>query len=131
MLGPVTRERAARRPLDLSIVVVTWNGKKFVDENFGSILADLRGLSAEVIAVDNASTDGTAEMIAERYPEVELIRSPTNLGFARGNNLAIRKSREIRVLGESRRAHSPGVLPNVSRLPGAEPKIWRGRAEDV
>ena len=95
--------------MDLSIVVVTWNGKRFVDENFGSILADLRGLSAEVIAVDNASTDGTAEMIAERYPEVELIRSPTNLGFARGNNLAIRKSQGKYVCL---------VNPDVRILPG-------------
>jgi GT2 family glycosyltransferase len=100
--------------VDLSIVVVTWNGKKFVDENFGSILADLRRLSAEVIAVDNASTDGTAEMIAERYPEVELIRSPTNLGFARGNNLAIRKSRGKYVCL---------VNPDVRILPGCFRKL--------
>ena len=56
--------------MDLSIVVVTWNAKKFVDENFGSILADLKGISAEVIAVDNASSDGTADMIAAGFPEV-------------------------------------------------------------
>jgi len=79
--------------MDLSIIVVTWNGKRFVDENFGSILADLRGLSAEVIAVDNGSTDGTGDLIAERFPEVELIRSPQNVGFARGNNLAIQRSK--------------------------------------
>jgi GT2 family glycosyltransferase len=78
--------------VDVSIVVVTWNAKKFVDENFGSILTDLRGLSAEVIAVDNASTDGTADMIAERFPEVNLTRSPKNLGFSRANIVAIQKS---------------------------------------
>lgn len=46
----------------------------------------------EVIVVDNASSDGTAEAIAEKYPEVELIRNDTNLGFARANNIGIRAS---------------------------------------
>lgn len=78
--------------MDLSIIVVTWNAKRFVDENFGSILADLRGISAEVIAVDNASNDGTADVIAERFPEVKLVRSAKNLGFSRANILAINQS---------------------------------------
>ncbi len=78
--------------MDLSILVVTWNAKKFVDENFGSIFADLKGISAEVIAVDNASSDGTADMIAAGYPEVKLIRSPKNLGFSRANIVAINQS---------------------------------------
>src|SRR5579862_4543626 len=78
--------------MDLSIIVVTWNAKKFVDENFGSILADLKGISSEVIAVDNASSDGTADMIAAGFPEVKLIRSPKNLGFSRANIVAINQS---------------------------------------
>ena len=72
--------------------VVTWNAKKFVDENFGSIFADLKGISAEVIAVDNASSDGTADMIAAGFPEVKLTRSPKNLGFSRANIVAINQS---------------------------------------
>ena len=47
--------------------------------------------SMEVIVVDNASTDGTAEMIEARFPYVKLIRSSENLGFAKGNNVAIRQ----------------------------------------
>jgi GT2 family glycosyltransferase len=95
--------------LDLSVIVVTWNAKKFVDDNFSSILADLRGLSSEVIAVDNASTDGTADMIAKRFPEVKLIRSLKNLGFARANILAIQKSQGRYV---------SLVNPDVRVLPG-------------
>lgn len=76
----------------LSVLVVTWNAKKFVDENFGSILADLKNISSEVIAVDNASTDGTADMIAAHFPEVKLTRSPKNLGFSRANIVAINQS---------------------------------------
>jgi GT2 family glycosyltransferase len=78
--------------MELSVLVVTWNAKKFVDENFGSILADLKGISSEVIAVDNASTDGTADMIASHFPEVKLTRSPKNLGFSRANIVAINQS---------------------------------------
>ena len=100
--------------MDLSVVVVTWNAKKFVDENFGSILADLRGISAEVIAVDNASTDGTADMIAERFPEVNLTRSTKNLGFSNANIVAIRKSTGKYVCL---------VNPDVRVLPGCFSKL--------
>jgi GT2 family glycosyltransferase len=75
--------------MDISIIVVTWNAKKFVEECFGSIREETRGLSAEVVALDNASSDETADMIAQRFPEVKLIRSPENLGFPRGNVVAI------------------------------------------
>jgi GT2 family glycosyltransferase len=95
--------------MDLSVIVVTWNAKKFVDENFGSILADLGGISGEVIAVDNASTDGTPDMIAERFPSVKLVRSPKNLGFSRANIAAINQSQGKYVCL---------VNPDVRVLPG-------------
>jgi len=96
--------------LELSILVVTWNAKKFVEECFGSILEDIKDLSAEVIAVDNASTDGTPDMIAERFPEVKLIRSTTNLGFPTGNVVAIQHSRSEKYVCL--------VNPDVRVLPG-------------
>jgi GT2 family glycosyltransferase len=95
--------------VDLSIVVVTWNANKFVEECFSSILDDTRDLSAEIIAVDNASTDGTADMIAKRFPAVKLIRSATNLGFARGNIVAI---------GQTQGKYVCLVNPDVRVLPG-------------
>jgi GT2 family glycosyltransferase len=100
--------------VDLSVVVVTWNAKKFVDENFGSILADLHGISSEVIAVDNASTDGTADMISERFPAVDLIRSSKNLGFSNANIVAIKKSTGKYVCL---------VNPDVRVLPGCFSKL--------
>ena len=100
--------------MDLSVIVVTWNAKKFVDENFGSILADLQGISAEVIAVDNASTDGTPDMIAERFPQVDLTRSPKNLGFSNANIVAIKKSTGKFVCL---------VNPDVRVLPGCFSKL--------
>src|SRR5262249_48179984 len=49
--------------------------------------------SAEIIVVDNASQDGSSEMIQTRFSNVKLIRSEENLGFAKGNNVAIRQSK--------------------------------------
>ncbi len=101
--------------MDLSIIIVTWNAKRFVEECFGSISEEVRGVSAEVVAVDNASADGTADMIAERFPEVKLIRSPTNLGFPKGNVVAIEASHPGRYVCL--------VNPDVCVLPGCFDKM--------
>ena len=76
----------------LSVVVVTWNAKKYVDLCLRS-LANIKDISAEVIVVDNASTDGTPELISECFPEFRLIRNETNLGFSKANNIGIREAR--------------------------------------
>ena len=73
----------------LSILIVNWNGKEFLDGCFSSIREKV-SVPYEVIVVDNHSTDGSADLIEERYPWVKLIRSADNLGFAAGNNLAAR-----------------------------------------
>jgi GT2 family glycosyltransferase len=82
----------AGTPIDISVVIVAWNAKKYVELCLQS-LADAppqRGM--EVFVVDNASADGTSEMIEARFPWVKLIKSPENLGFSRGNNAAIRET---------------------------------------
>jgi GT2 family glycosyltransferase len=73
----------------LSIVIVTWNCKVYASDCVASIEGQRGDISMEVIVVDNASSDGTPEMIAEQFPKVRLIRSDRNLGFARGNNVGI------------------------------------------
>ena len=67
-------------------VVVSWNGR----EDTLDALESLRGI--ETVVVDNGSEDGSADAIAERFPEVELIRAGVNLGFAGGNNAGIRRA---------------------------------------
>jgi N-acetylglucosaminyl-diphospho-decaprenol L-rhamnosyltransferase len=79
--------------IDLSIIVVAWNVKELVDECFRAIRASRDTLTKEILFVDNASTDGTADYVEKNFPEVTLIRSDTNLGFIRANNLAYKRAK--------------------------------------
>jgi GT2 family glycosyltransferase len=72
----------------LVAVVLNWNGG---DDTLAA-LGSLR--EVETICVDNGSTDGSAERVAERFPEVELLRTGDNLGFSGGNNVGIRRALE-------------------------------------
>ncbi|MDE2400458.1 MAG: glycosyltransferase family 2 protein [Burkholderiales bacterium] len=70
----------------LSILIVNFNGKRFLTDCLRSI-EEFTSCSHEVIIVDNASSDGSAEFIAQNFPNVRLIQSKKNLGFTGGNNL--------------------------------------------
>lgn len=75
---------------DVSIVIVSFNTRDVLEECLRSIYRETDSLQTQVIVVDNASGDGSPEMIEERFPDVNLIRSEVNLGFGPANNLAIR-----------------------------------------
>jgi N-acetylglucosaminyl-diphospho-decaprenol L-rhamnosyltransferase len=75
---------------DVTVVTVTYNGTHLVSACLdGLARQELGGLTMDVVVVDNASTDGTAELVARSHPGVRLIRSPKNRGFAGGNNLVL------------------------------------------
>jgi GT2 family glycosyltransferase len=76
----------------LAVVIVSWNVRELLASCLRSLFVDLErsGLKATVWVVDNASTDGTPVLVANAFPEVHLITSDENLGFAGGNNLALR-----------------------------------------
>lgn len=78
--------------LELAIVIVTWNVRDLVLDAIETALDDVRthGPGTEIWVVDNASADGTVDAIRERFPQVHVIASKENLGFAAGNNLALR-----------------------------------------
>ena len=83
----------------LSIVVVTWNCASFIERFVRELEVSLRGTGEfEVLILDNASADGTADLLETLLPEgFRLVRSEENLGFARGNNALIRQARFDRV----------------------------------
>jgi len=78
---------------DLAVIIVTWNVRDLALDALRSLYADLAqsGLSSQVIVVDNASSDGTVEAIRTQFPQTRVIASRENLGFVRGNNLALRE----------------------------------------
>ena len=77
---------------DVSIVIVSWNGREHLDLCLASVAAQA-GVAAETIVVDNGSTDGTADVIRSRYPWVRLVRLEENRGFTGGNNAGAREAR--------------------------------------
>jgi hypothetical protein len=78
---------------DASVVIVSFNTREMLRECILTLRREAGDVSYETIVVDNASRDGSANMVATEFPEVHLIRSTTNLGFAAANNRAFHVSR--------------------------------------
>src|SRR5579862_8539033 len=74
---------------DLAVVVVSYNTRDMLRACLKAITDAVGGLRSAVYVVDNASTDGSVEMVRSEFPNVELTASAENLGFARANNLAL------------------------------------------
>jgi len=79
--------------MDLVVITVSYNTRDLLADCLESTLAgfELSGLDGKVWVVDNASADGSAEMVRQRYPSVALVAHDENLGFAAGNNLALQE----------------------------------------
>ena len=92
MAGIAPQRSSVQDHPDLSIIVVNWNTRDLLRDCLNSILAETKATSFEVFVVDNASTDGSAEMVKREFPQARLIENQENLGFARANNQAIRQS---------------------------------------
>ena len=100
----------ARGKVYLSIIIVNWNTRELLAGCLQSVYETAGDLECEVFVVDNASTDGSIQMVRERFPQVRLIQNPRNVGFARANNQAIRKGSGHYVLL---------LNPDTEILPGA------------
>ena len=79
--------------IELSVVIVNYNVKSFLEQALLSIFKALEGIVSEVFVVDNGSGDGSGHLVRERFPQVHLIENRDNRGFARANNQALRKAR--------------------------------------
>ena len=89
----MTDHSAAASPVQVSVIVVTWNTRAMTLECLGTVFQNLGAVRAEVIVVDNASEDDTAAEVHRRFPSARLIENRSNLGFAAANNQAMRVAR--------------------------------------
>jgi len=98
MPGQAGSVAPADQPPALSVVIVSYQCGALLEECLGSLKAGLGGLPAEVIVVDNASTDGTPRLVREGFPWVRFEESGANLGFARASNTGMALARGSHLL---------------------------------
>jgi N-acetylglucosaminyl-diphospho-decaprenol L-rhamnosyltransferase len=76
----------------LTIVIVSYNSREDLDRCLASLATHRAAAAHEVVVVDNASTDGSPDLVRMKWPDIRLINAGANIGFARANNLAIRQT---------------------------------------
>src|SRR3990167_6158986 len=81
-----------QRRVDISVSIVSWNVWHRLEPCLRSLQGQ-QGVSFEILVVDNGSPEGTPEKIPEQFPNVRLIASKRNLGFAAANNVALREAK--------------------------------------
>src|ERR1035438_365417 len=138
---------------DLSIIIVSYNTSKLLDECLESIHTGTGRPALEIIVVDNASSDASPDMVARKWPLVRLIRNSGNQGFAKANNQALRTCRgryaillnsdtqvrgdalermlgfmdthpDVGILGPQLRNSDGTLQPSGNRMPSALSQIW-------
>ncbi len=108
----------------LSILIVNWNTREDLLACLGSLRAALIAVPHEVIVVDNASRDGSADAMAAEFPAYRLVRAPRNLGFAGGNNLGIAEARgELLLLLNPDTLVAPGQLERLVAYLDEAPRV--------
>ena len=109
--------------IDLSISIVSWNTKSHLRDCLRSVRARVEGLTYEGFVVDNASTDGSPEMVGKEFPDVQLIANEQNRGFAAANNQALRlaQGRYVILLNPDTLVHR-GALETMVRFMDGHPE---------
>lgn len=111
-------------PPGLSIIIVNYNTRDYLRACIASIEAQRGDLSVEVVVVDNASKDGSAEMIRAEYPHVKLVEPRVNTWFTGGNNLGVREAQgEYALLLNSDTLIQPGMLQTMIGYLGAHANV--------
>jgi hypothetical protein len=104
--------------MDLSILIVNWKSANYLKSCLASVYREVKGMEFEVLVVDNASYDGSAELVAAEFPQATFIQSAQNLGFIRGNNLLFphAKGRNILLLNPDTEIVGDAVQKMVAHL---------------
>ncbi|MCD4705184.1 glycosyltransferase family 2 protein [bacterium] len=109
--------------MNLSIVIVNYKVKDLLDNCLKSIFSNSENIKLDVIVVDNDSQDGSLEMIKNKYPQVNLIASDKNLGFAKANNLGFKQAKYdyILLLNPDMKLY-PDTLENTLKWTNTNPQ---------
>ena len=108
----------------LSIIIISFNTRDTTLKCLRSVFAHLDGVAAEVIVVDNASADGSADAVGAEFPQVVLIRNPDNAGFGAANNLAMKQAKgDVFLLLNSDAFLSSGALPAMLKVLDEQPDV--------
>ena len=75
--------------MDITVVILNWNTRELLEKCLRSLVCPMKEYEAEIIVVDNASEDGSREMVIATFPQVRLVVNSNNIGFGAGNNTAI------------------------------------------
>src|SRR5665213_2320334 len=108
---------------DIAVIVVNWNACADLKACLTSPYSDLPGaITFEVWVVDNASTDGSVEMVRKEFPQVNLIANAENVGFSKANNQAIRESntKYVFLLNSDATVH-PGAIETLGNYANVHP----------
>lgn len=109
--------------MKLSVIIVNYNVRAYLEQCLRTVFRALEGVEGDVFVVDNLSTDGSVEMVREKFPLVKLIANKENVGFSRANNQAIRASdAEYVVLLNPDTVVGEDVFRNVTGFLDAHPK---------
>lgn len=111
-------------PIDVSVCIANWNCRELLYGCLKSLCDEFQGVRVETIVADNASTDGSADMVERQFPEVILHRNATNVGFARANNQAARQARGRYLLFlNNDTVVPPGALRRLLDYAEAHPEV--------
>jgi GT2 family glycosyltransferase len=107
----------------LSVSIVNWNTRDLLAACLDSLLAETEDLQPQIVVTDNGSSDGSAEMVRTRFPQVTLIANPVNLGYSAAMNAALRAaSAEYRLLLDGDAAPLPGSVHALCAFLDAHPR---------
>lgn len=113
----------SRKPV-VSVVLVSYNTREMTLRSLEALYADLGEMPAEVFVVDNASADGSAAAVRERFPQIKVIENPTNAGFGAANNIAMREAAGRYILLLNTDAFvTPGAVAALVRYLDEHPKV--------
>lgn len=121
--GAYAAPAAAADAPELTIIIVSYNTRELTLKCLETLYATTKATRFHCVLFDNASADGSAEAVAAAFPQVELIASADNLGFAKANNLVAAQSQSewLLLLNPDTECH-PGAVDNLMAFSRAQPQ---------